>query len=52
MAEHDVPADSMLWPAGGTNSATRIGTTRSHLKAIGGGLAIEYVIGDQRIPVA
>lgn len=30
----------------------KIGTIRSYLEAIGGGLAIEYVIGDQRIQVA
>lgn len=30
----------------------RIGTIRSYLEAVGGGLAIEYVVGDQRIQVA
>ncbi len=30
----------------------KIGTIRSYLKAVGGGLSIEYVLGDQRIRVA
>ena len=30
----------------------KVGTIRSYLEAIGGGLAIEYVLGDQRIQVA
>ena len=30
----------------------RIGTIRRYLEAVGGGLAVEYVIGDQRIQVA
>lgn len=30
----------------------KISTIRSYLEAVGGGLAIEYVLGDQRIRVA
>ena len=30
----------------------KIGTIRSYLEAVGGGLAIEFVVGDQRIQVA
>ncbi|UNX56083.1 helix-turn-helix domain-containing protein [Georgenia sp. TF02-10] len=30
----------------------KIGTIRSYLEAVGGGLAAEYVAGDQRIQVA
>lgn len=30
----------------------KIATIRSYLEAVGGGLAIEYVLGDQRIRVA
>lgn len=30
----------------------KIGTIRSYLEAVGGGLAIEYVLGDQRVQVA
>lgn len=31
---------------------TKIGTIRSYLEAVGGELAIEYVLGDQRVQVA
>lgn len=31
---------------------TKLGTIRSYLEAVGGGLALEYVLGDQRIRVA
>ena len=30
----------------------KVGTIRNYLEAVGGGLAIEYVLGDQRIQVA
>lgn len=30
----------------------KIGTIRKYLEAVGGGLAIEYVLGDQRVQVA
>lgn len=30
----------------------KVGTIRSYLEAVGGGLAIEYVLGDQRVRVA
>lgn len=30
----------------------KIGTIRRYLEAVGGGLAIEYVLGDQRVQVA
>ncbi|KAA0976098.1 helix-turn-helix domain-containing protein [Paeniglutamicibacter gangotriensis] len=30
----------------------KIGTIRNYLEAVGGGLAVEYVLGDQRIQVA
>ena len=30
----------------------RIGTIRRYLEAVGGGLAVEYVMGDQRVQVA
>ncbi len=30
----------------------RIGTIRNYLEAVGGGLSIEYVIGDERVQVA
>ena len=30
----------------------KIGTIRNYLEAVGGGLAIQYVLGDQRIQVA
>lgn len=36
----------------GDLDSTRVGTIRSYLEAVGGGLAIEYVLGDQRIQVA
>ncbi|MDN5605785.1 hypothetical protein AB0Y14_02750 [Rothia sp. HC945] len=34
-----------------TLDSTKIGTVRRYLEAVGGRLAIEYVIGDQRIQV-
>lgn len=30
----------------------KVGTIRNYLEAVGGGLAIEYVLGDQRMQVA
>lgn len=36
----------------GDLDSARIGTIRSYLEAVGGGLAIEYVLGDQRVQVA
>lgn len=36
----------------GDLDSAKIGTIRSYLEAVGGGLAIEYVLGDQRIQVA
>lgn len=36
----------------GDLDTTKIGTIRSYLEAVGGGLAIEYVMGDERIQVA
>ena len=36
----------------GDLESAKIGTIRSYLEAVGGGLAIEYVSGDQRIQVA
>lgn len=36
----------------GDLDSARIGTIRSYLEAVGGGLAVEYVIGDQRVQVA
>lgn len=36
----------------GDLDSAKIGTIRSYLEAVGGGLAIEYVIGDERIQVA
>ena len=36
----------------GDLDSTKIGTVRRYLEAVGGGLAIEYVVGDQRIQVA
>jgi DNA-binding XRE family transcriptional regulator len=36
----------------GDLDSTKIGTIRSYLEAVGGGLAIEYVLGDQRVRVA
>lgn len=32
--------------------SAKVGTIRSYLEAVGGGLAIEYVLGDQRVQVA
>ncbi|MFP5021626.1 helix-turn-helix domain-containing protein [Pseudonocardia phyllosphaerae] len=36
----------------GDLDSARVGTIRSYLEAVGGDLAIEYVVGDQRIQVA
>ncbi len=36
----------------GDLDSAKIGTIRSYLEAVGGGLAIEYVLGDQRVQVA
>ncbi len=36
----------------GDLDSAKIGTIRRYLEAVGGGLAIEYVLGDQRIQVA
>lgn len=36
----------------GDLDSTKIGTIRNYLEAVGGGLSIEYVLGDQRIQVA
>ena len=36
----------------GDLDSAKVGTIRSYLEAVGGGLAIEYVLGDQRIQVA
>ncbi|MCA1784019.1 MAG: helix-turn-helix transcriptional regulator [Dermatophilaceae bacterium] len=36
----------------GDLDSTKIGTIRSYLEAVGGELAIEYVMGDERIQVA
>lgn len=36
----------------GDLDSAKIGTIRSYLEAVGGGLAIEYVTGDHRIRVA
>ncbi len=30
----------------------KVGTIRNYLKAVGGGLALEYVAGDRRVQVA
>jgi transcriptional regulator with XRE-family HTH domain len=30
----------------------KIGTIRNYLEAVGGGLVIEYVVGDRRVQVA
>ena len=35
----------------GDLESTRIGTIRGYLEAVGGGLAVDFVIGDQRIQV-
>ena len=36
----------------GDLDSTKVGTIRSYLEAVGGGLAIEYVLGDHRVQVA
>ena len=36
----------------GDLDSTKVGTIRSYLEAVGGNMAIEYVIGDQRVQVA
>jgi len=36
----------------GDLDSAKIGTIRSYLEAVGGGMAIEYVIGDERVQVA
>lgn len=36
----------------GDLDSTKVGTIRSYLEAVGGGLSIEYVMGDQRVQVA
>ncbi|GAC81417.1 Helix-turn-helix [Gordonia malaquae] len=36
----------------GDLDSAKVGTIRSYLEAVGGGLAIEYVLGDQRVQVA
>lgn len=36
----------------GDLDSAKVGTIRSYLEAIGGGLSIEYVMGDQRVQVA
>lgn len=36
----------------GDLDSAKIGTIRSYLEAVGGGLAVEYVLGDQRVQVA
>lgn len=36
----------------GDLDSARIGTIRSYLEAVGGGLTVEYVMGDQRVQVA
>lgn len=36
----------------GDLDSAKVGTIRSYLEAVGGGLAIEYVMGDQRVQVA
>lgn len=36
----------------GDLGSTKIGTIRNYLEAVGGGLAIEFILGDQRIQVA
>lgn len=36
----------------GDLDSARIGTIRSYLEAVGGGLSIEYVVGDERVQVA
>lgn len=36
----------------GDIDSTKVGTIRRYLEAVGGSLAVEYVIGDERIQVA
>ncbi|NLE96531.1 MAG: helix-turn-helix domain-containing protein [Propionibacterium sp.] len=36
----------------GDLDSAKVGTIRNYLKAVGGELALEYVLGDQRIQVA
>lgn len=36
----------------GDLDSAKVGTIRNYLEAVGGGLALEYVIGDQRVQVA
>ncbi len=36
----------------GDLDSARVGTIRKYLKAVGGELAIEYVVGDQRTQIA
>lgn len=36
----------------GDLDSAKVGTIRSYLEAVGGGLALEYVVGDQRVQVA
>lgn len=36
----------------GDLDSAKIGTIRSYLAAVGGGMAIEYVIGDERVQLA
>lgn len=36
----------------GELDSAKVGTIRSYLEAVGGGLALEYVAGDQRMQVA
>ena len=36
----------------GDLESAKAGTIRSYLEAVGGGLSIEYVLGDQRVQVA
>lgn len=36
----------------GDLDSAKVGTIRNYLEAVGGGLALEYVIGDQRVQIA
>ncbi len=36
----------------GDLDSAKIGTIRGYLEAVGGGMAVEYVVGDQRLQVA
>lgn len=36
----------------GDLDSAKVGTIRNYLEAVGGGLVLEYVIGDQRVQVA